>query len=205
MGSHTRFIAGSCLILAPVVQATSTFFWQAHRQGITTGTLILLATVLWIVGLARVFHDIEGRVPRYAAVAFPMAVYGCLGGASFGLQGMYEELFGVSHADAVRVVGEHPVPAFLTLWVAGVLFPTSMAVLGVVLARIRYVPPPTGILMVVGALFFPLSRIPREVVVAHLADLVLILPFAHIGVLMLTARRTADAPAPSAPLRTNHA
>ncbi|WP_051466527.1 hypothetical protein [Actinomadura oligospora] len=188
MASHTRFIAGSCLILAPVVQALSTFFWEGDRQGITTGTLIMLATLGWIVGLARVFHDIEERVPRYAAVAWPLAVYGCLGGASFGLQGLSEELFGVSHDQAVKLMGEHPAAAFLTLWVAGVLFPTSMIALGVVLTRIRYVPLPTGVLIVVGAVVFPLSRIPREVVIAHVADLILILPFAHLGFLMLTRR-----------------
>ncbi|MEV4252233.1 hypothetical protein AB0J52_03575 [Spirillospora sp. NPDC049652] len=202
MDSHTRLIAGSCLILAPVVQAASSFFWQGQRQGITTGAFIMVATLLWIVGLARVFHDIEDRVPRYAAVAFPLAVYGCLGGASFGLQGMYEELFGASHAETVRLVGEHPVAAFLTLWVAGVLFPTSMAVLGAVLTRIRHLPLPTGVLMVAGALVFPLSRIPREVAVAHIADLVLILPFAHLGIRTLTAGRTSKTPAPGPPLST---
>lgn len=205
MVSHTRFIAGSCLILAPAVQALSTFFWQEGRQGITTGTFIMLSSLCWIVGLARVFHDIEERVPRYAAIAFPLAVYGCIGGAAFGLQGMFEELFGVSHDQAVTLVGEHPAPAFITFWAAGLLFPTSLITLAFVLTRINYVPLPTGVLIAVGAVVFPLSRIPREVVVAHVADIILILPFAHVGALMLTNRRPRVARAPDASFRTGRA
>ncbi|MFC4909219.1 hypothetical protein [Actinomadura gamaensis] len=194
MVANTRIIAGSCLVLAPTVQALSTFFWEENRQGITTGTLIMVSTVFWIVGLAQLFRDIEPRVPRYATVAFPLAVYGCLGGDSFGLQGMFEELFGVGHDHAVRLLQEHQAAAFTTFWMAGVLFPTSLFVLGVVLTRIKYVPAPSGILLAVGAVVFPASRIPREVVIAHVADLILILPFAHIGILMLRSRSQAAVP-----------
>ncbi|MFC5184627.1 hypothetical protein [Actinomadura harenae] len=202
MVANKGFIAGSCLILAPVLQAISTFFWQADRQGISTGTLIVLSTPCWIVGLAYIFHDIEKRVPRYAAIAFPLAVYGCVGGASFGLQGMYEELFGVSHDHTVDLIGQHPAAAFITLWMGGPLFPMSLIALGAVLTRIKYVPLPTGALIVAGGIIFPLSRIPREATIAHMADLILLLPFTHLAV--QTLRNTPARTTTPAAVRTEH-
>lgn len=181
-------IAGICLIVAPAVQALSTFFWNGHRQGITAGALIVIATVCWIVGVVAVFRLIEPRVPRFAAIGLPAAIYGCVGGTAFGVQGMNEELFNVSHAEAVRLLNEHPLAAIVGFWIAGPLFPTSMFVLGLVLARIRAVPVATGLLISAGAIAFPLSRIPREVVIAHLADLILLISFAHLGVLLAAGK-----------------
>lgn len=181
-------IAGVCLIVAPAVQALSTFFWDGHRQGVTTGALIVIATVCWITGVVAVFRLIEQRVPRYAAIGLPLAIYACVGGVSFGVQGMNEELFNVSHAEAVRLLNEHPLAAFVAFWTAGPLFPAGMFVLGLVLARIRAVPVATGLLISAGAIMFPLSRIPRETLIAHLADLVLLAAFAHLGFLLAAGK-----------------
>ncbi|MER7004528.1 hypothetical protein ABT297_15970 [Dactylosporangium sp. NPDC000555] len=177
-----NIVAGACLVAAPIFQGLSSYFWKDGFQGVNTGTLIILATVCWIVGLTAVFRSIEDRVPRYTALAHPLAMYGCVGGATFGIQGMQEELFNVSHAEAVRLLGEHPSAAFLAFWIAGVLFPTSVFVLGAVLIRIRAVPLAVGLLTCAGAVAFPLSRIPRVPAVAYAADLLLLLPFAYLGI-----------------------
>ncbi|WP_433181009.1 hypothetical protein [Actinoallomurus sp. CA-150999] len=197
----SRTIAGACLILAPTIQGISTFYWSDRHQGITAGTLIVAATIGWIVGLVAVYRLIEPRVPRYAAVALPVAVYGCVGGASFGLQGMQEELFGVSHTQAVHLLQEHPAAAAVAFWFAGLAFPASVLVLGVVLTRIRAVPVTIGVLTSVGAVAFPLSRIPREIAIAHVADLTLLIPFAYLGIRMAMGhpqplRVAAPIPAP---------
>ena len=201
MDAHTRVIAGGCLVAAPAVQGVSTFFWNDGDQGIAAGALIVVATVFWVTGLAALFRLVETRAPRYAAAGFPLAVYGCVGGAAFGVQGLCEELFGVPHDRAVDLLRDHQAAAGAAFWFAGVLFPISVFVLGAVLIRLRLVPLPAAVLLPVGAVLFPLSRIPREVVVAHLADLVLLLPFAYLGVLMAIGRlapaKAADGPAPA--------
>lgn len=204
MQTSTRVIAGLCLIVAPAVQALSTFFWNDHRQGVNAGALIVIATVCWIVGVVAVFRLIEPRVPRFAAIGLPAAVYGCVGGTAFGVQGMNEELFDVTHAEAVRLLNEHSPAAIVAFWVAGPLFPTSMFVLGLVLARIRAVPAATGLLISAGAIAFPLSRIPREVVIAHLADLLLLVAFTHLGVLLATGKmRLPSRHHPATPVPTS--
>ena len=204
MRTSTRVIAGACLVIAPAIQALSTFFWDGGtRQGLTTGALIVIATVCWITGLVAVFRLIEPRVPRYAAIGLPAAIYGCVGGVAFGVQGMQEELFDVSHADTVRLLDQHPLAAAAGFWISGPFFPLSLFVLGLVLARIRAVPVATGLLVSLGAVAFPLSRVPRAVLIAHLTDLLLLLPFVHIGVLLASGRlrlpwqNRPEAPAPA--------
>ncbi|WP_192808784.1 hypothetical protein [Actinomadura montaniterrae] len=202
--AHTRVVAGGCLVAAPAVQGLSTFFWNGGDQGIAAGALVVVATVFWVTGLAALFRLVERRAPRYAAFAFPLAVYGCVGGAAFGVQGLCEELFGVPHDTAVDLLRDHQAAAQAAFWLAGPLFPISVFVLGAVLMRLRAVPLPAAALMSVGAVLFPLSRIPREAVVAHLADLLLLLPFAHLGVLMAMGRlappKAADAAGGPAPV-----
>lgn len=195
MRPMTRMIAGGCLILGPAVQAVESFFWKDDYQGITSGSLAVIAAVCWITGLFAVFRLLEERAPGYAAVALPLAVYGCIGGVTFGVQGMHEELFGVPHAESVQMIGEHPQAAFAAFWIAGPLFPLGVFALGCVLARVKVVPLPTGVLMCVAALVFPLSRVPDEVAVAHLGDVLLLLPFVHLGVLVATGARGHE-PAP---------
>ncbi|MCO5986890.1 hypothetical protein NE235_12335 [Actinoallomurus spadix] len=185
MHSVSRIIAGGCLVMGPALQAISTFYWSDRYQGITAGTLIVAATTCWLIGLVALYRLIEPRVPRYTAIALPPAIYGCVGGASFGLQGMHEELFDVSHSEAVRLIQQHPGAAFVTFWFAGSAFPLSLFMLGVVLTRIRAVPGPIGVLLFGGALAFPLSRVPREIAIAHLADLVLLVPFVYLGARMV--------------------
>src|SRR2546427_2747171 len=102
----SRTIAGACLILAPTIQGISTFYWSDRHQGITAGTLIVAATIGWVVGLVAGYRLIEPRVPRYAAVALPVAVYGCGRGASFGLQGLQGEGFCVARTHAGHLLQE---------------------------------------------------------------------------------------------------
>jgi len=148
----SALVGAGCLVAAPMLQGLSTFFWNDGSQGIDTGTLIVLATVCWIVGLTAVFRGIEDRAPRYTAIAYPLAMYGCVGGATFGVQGMLEELFRSDHTEAVRLIGEHPSAAYLAFWFAGSLFPLSVFALGAVLTRVRAVPAAVGVLICAGAL-----------------------------------------------------
>ncbi len=205
MNNPTRVTAGVCLVLGPVLQAAATFYWQDGRQGVDAATLIVLSTAAWLLGLIGVFRSVENRLPRYAAVGLPVALYGALSGVSFAVQGMHEELFGVSHQQAVDLLNQHPWQARIVFWIAGPLFPISLFVLGIALARIRAVPLWAGALVCLGALAFPLSRIPREATVAHLADLLLLLPFAYLGVRLALTGLTPGASGSGSPDRRDPA
>ncbi|MDO3705734.1 hypothetical protein Q3W71_29100 [Micromonospora sp. C28SCA-DRY-2] len=78
---------------------------------------------------------------------------------------------------------------------APVLFPLVLVALGVMLLRLRAAPVAIGVL-VLGGVAFPLSRITREASIAHVADLLLLLPFLYLGIRSL--RQASRRPAPGA-------
>jgi hypothetical protein len=126
----------------------------------------------------------------------PVAVFGAIGGVAYGVQSIHEGLFAVSHADAVDRLGEHPFAAFAVYWTCGPLFPISLFVLGLVMAKMRATPLPVGIMVSLGAVAFPLSRITREAPIAHLADLLLLLPFLYLGLRSMSESQVIPAPPP---------
>ena len=189
-----RRIGGAGLILGPALTLVGTFFWRDDTQGINAAPFNVISSVAWLVGLVAVFRALEARVPWYSAVGLPLAVYGVLGGVAFGVQGMDEELFGVAHSEAITLLEAHPVAGNLIFWLAGPLFPATLFALGAVLAWIRAVPVPVGLLICLGAVVFPMSRIAREPLVAHLADVLVLLPFLYLGARLITGRLAPEAP-----------
>lgn len=183
------------LILGPTLNLLATFFWQSETQGATAGTLAALSSACWLVGLLGLYDRLRTGAPRYVAVAVPLTVFATLGGISFSVQSIHEELFGVSHARAVELLDQQPFAATTLFWTAGPLFPLVLFALGAALAWLRAAPLPVGVLLCLGALAFPLSRITREVSIAHVADLLLLLPFVYLGVRGLRDRVRSTPPA----------
>lgn len=192
-----RALQGTCLILGPALAATATFRWQDGRYGVRGGFVLALAMAVWLCGLLGVWDRIRERLPLLGSAGAPLAVLGALGGTTFALQGFFEAAFGLSAEQSLDALAEHPVESAILLWsVAGPAFPLSMIVLGVALIRARLAPLWVGLLLAFGGAAFPLSRIPREVAVAHLADLLLLVPSAYLGWRLLAgvAVRTATPP-----------
>jgi hypothetical protein len=167
------------LILGPALNGAATFFWKPDTQGAVAGALSGVATGLWLIGILALCR----RLPhRYERTLVPLAVGGTVGGVAFSVQAVHEEMFGISHATAVEMLNGYPPAANALFWICGPLFPLTVAVLGVVLWRARAVPVPVSVLLVIAALAFPLSRMSREITVAHVADLLMLLPFGWLAV-----------------------
>ncbi len=49
-------VEGFCLIIAPLLFAASTFFWQNGEYGVEAATLIILSMFLWIPAFTGCFH-----------------------------------------------------------------------------------------------------------------------------------------------------
>ncbi|WP_199853798.1 hypothetical protein [Plantactinospora sp. BB1] len=184
------------LLLGPLLNFVSGFFWEPDSQGITGGTLAALACACWLVGLIGLYDRLRAAAPRYVAVAMPLTVFAAVGGVAFGVQSIHEGLFDASHASTIELLDQHPLAAWSLYWIAGPLFPLALFALGVALLKLRAAPVPVGVLLCLGALAFPLSRITREPMIAHVADLLLLLPFLYLGVRALTG---ADRPERSSP------
>ena len=159
----------------------STFFWTDGEYGVTGGTVLALATVFWIMAFITLFDKLKSEMPLYTSIGLVVAIYGCIAGNNFGMVGVFSEAFDISHDTYLNAASEYPLGFNLLLFWSGPLFPLSLLVLGVNLMRKKVVPPWVGIMICLGAIAFPASRIPRIEMMAHAADLLIAIPLIFIG------------------------
>ncbi len=183
------------LVLGAALNAAAGFFWKGDGPDATGAPLAALGLACWLIGLADLYQRIRPRAPRATAVLFPVTVFGVTGGIAFSVQALHEVMFGVSHARAVDLLGGYPFAANTLYWICGPLFPLSLVALGLLVARVRAAPVPAGMLLALGGAAFPLSRITREEILVHAADLLLLAAFGYLAV---AASRSGAAERPTA-------
>jgi hypothetical protein len=189
-----RVLQGTSLVLGPALNAAATFFWSDEgRHGVTGGTLVALSSVVWLPGLLGLWEAVRTSRPVVGSLGGALAVVGAFGGITFGLQGFYEGVYGLSKQQSLDALAAHPVAAQLALWLPGPVFPIALAVLGLALAWTRVVPRWTAALLAAAGFLWPVSRIPRVEALAHVADLTLLVPSVVLGVLLLTGLRRSGA------------
>jgi hypothetical protein len=176
-----NFISSLSLVIAPLLFGASTFFWTNGEYGVTGGTVLALATVFWIMAFVTLFDKLKPEMPLYSSIGLVIAIYGSISGNNFGMVGVFSEAFDISHDTYLNKASEYPLGFNLLLFWAGPLFPLSLFVLGINLMRKKVVPGWVGIMICLGAIAFPLSRIPRIEMIAHAADLLIAIPLISIG------------------------
>lgn len=198
-----RRLAGVSLFLAPLFYFASDFFWIRDGQyGVTTGVLLVIGSIFWILALQEVFAIFRQRRPLYSALGFLLAVYGCVcGGVAFGLQGFFNEIYGISKASSLQALASWPVAANVIFWTGGPAFPLSLLLLGIMLVRERAVPVWTGLLLSIGGALFPVARIARLESMAHFVALLLLIPMSYLAVKVLQMKINADSQSGTGPSR----
>ena len=170
---------GFSLIVAPLWFAASTFFWT-NGDSITSAIFIVFSMFFWIPALRGLFGLLKSRMPYYAVWGLRVAVYGCIAGCCFAFLGFLTTIFNILHQNYLQVLSQHPVISQILLFAAGPLL--SLLLLGINLIRTKTVHLWIGLLFCLGAIAFPLSRIPRIELVAHIADVLLLIPSVYIGI-----------------------
>jgi len=126
-----------------------------------------------------------------------IAIFGCAcGGISFGLEGMFAEMFNISHPAMLQALAQHPVAANIVFWLPGPAFPISILILGIMLCVKKVVPVWCGIILSVGGLLFPVSRILRIESVAHVVDFLMLIPAWYIAAVALTKNQKLETQLP---------
>jgi len=138
--------------------------------------------VFWAVGLQGIFNMFRDQNPWYARLGLLYAVYGCLGGIAFGFEGLFGEILGIDKV-GIEAYGKFSLQMNLVLYWAGPAFPLSVMVLGGFMIYRKNAGTITGVLLILGAVAFPLSRIVRTEWIAHIADSLLL-----AGVTLLAVR-----------------
>jgi hypothetical protein len=178
-------LQAACLLAAPALFTASTFFWREvdgrTEYGAVGGTLVALGSVCWIPALQALFGLVREPMPRFAAWGWFAAVYGVFGGMAFGLEGLFADAFHLPHDIRQAAWAERPTLFNLSLFWPGPLFPLSLIALGLVFLRTRAVPVWTAVLIALAGVAFPVSRIPRLAIVAHAADLLMLVPMGYVA------------------------
>jgi hypothetical protein len=169
-------VEGFCLIIAPLLFAASTFFWQNGEYGVEAAVLIIFSMFFWIPALTGLFSLMKNKMPQYAVWGLWIAVFGCISGVCFAFLGYLATVFNISHEQYLSSLSHYPVTSQILLFGSGPLFPLSVLILGINLALKRSVPLWISLFFCLAALAFPLSRIPRIEWMAHIADLAMLIP-----------------------------
>jgi len=176
------------LIIAPLFFAASTFFWTSGEYSVTSAVFIILSMFFWIPALTLLFTLLKNKMPQYSVWALWIAVYGCISGCCFAFLGYFASIFNISHEQYLHTLSNDPISSQILLFAAGPLFPLSILLLGINLVRTRTVHMWIGLMLCFAAIAFPLSRIPRIEMVAHIADVLLLIPTAYLGFSLLNNR-----------------
>ena len=138
--------------------------------------------VFWSYGFVGLFSLFKEKSPWYSRIGLLYAFYGCLGGIGFGFEGLYSDIFAVSDKIGVEDHELYPLPMNLVLFWAGPAFPVTLMIFGVMFITKRLGARWIGMLFILGALAFPASRISRAQYIAHVADILLLIPLVLIAV-----------------------
>lgn len=182
------------MILAPSLLAISQFFWVDGVLTSTAGALQVLSFLFWIFAFQGMFEQIRDDYPRYAVWGFFLAVYGCLAGNNFGVDGIFNDAFrNVVSDPAIKFNGKSGPAAFFAFFIPGGLAPLSWLVLGVLFLIKKKVPTWIGVMLIIAGAGFPLSRIPRIGLLAHIDNALLLLSMVIIALKFYspTERETA--------------
>lgn len=177
--SHPRFF-GAAIVAAPVLLFASTIIYVVSGEGMNVGEAAgaiqvwaMIAFAIAFVFLARL---LEPTSPRAATVLTVLGLVGAAGGVGYGIDSIQAAIFG---GGSIQETNSAVAPIALQL--PGVLFPASLVSLGVMLARRRCVARWMGITLAVGAVLFPMSRIPDIEGLAVLSDVLLLVALIPLG------------------------
>jgi hypothetical protein len=180
---------GISMILAPLLQTISGFFWTNGEYGVNGGTILILSALFWIPTLIILFGFLRSKYPNYASWGLLIALYGFVAGINFGFTGVLTEIFNIPHETYIKEFEKYPVATNLLLFQSGPLAPLSLIVLGIVLWRTKTIEAWVALLIVLGGISFPISRISRIEWIGHLTDLLLLIPIGYLGIRLLNTRK----------------
>ncbi|MDV2978226.1 UNVERIFIED_CONTAM: hypothetical protein Q9R71_13685 [Actinomycetes bacterium ARC8] len=169
------------LVIGPLLFALSPLFWIDGHYGVTGGLLIAIASVPWVYGLVGEYHTLRTRLPLLSGLWILLVLIGMFGTVAFGLQGVFESVFGVTEFRSLATFEIYPLPVAIVLSLAGPLFPLSLLLLGAMYWWTGLTPRWSASLLVLAAAAFPVARISRSVPVAFIADLVMLATFCALA------------------------
>lgn len=135
----------------------------------------------WVFGLIGEYSALRPRLPVLSGLWLILVLIGMFGTVAFGLQGVFESVFGVDHASSLTAFEGYPLPVAIILLLAGTTFPAALFLLGAMYWRTEITPCWVALLLVFAAAAFPIARVTRSIPVALIADLVMLTTFCFLA------------------------
>lgn len=111
-----------------------------------------------------------------------VTVYGCLAGNNFGVEGIFIDAFDNLVPDSPeRFNGKVGKAALIAFFIPGALAPLSWVILGILFFVKKKIPKWAAITLIIAGIGFPLSRIPRIDLLAHIDNALLLLSMVIIA------------------------
>lgn len=171
-----------CLIFGQLMFALTTFYWEEDgRYSVTTSTLAFFSMLFWAMGFIYLYSRLWQVLPRISAIGLLYALYGIFGGVVFAVEGLFEQALGLTKI-GVQASESFPLAMNLVMYSSGPAFPLSLLLLGILLPAKRIITWPAGILLAVSGLAFPVGRILRNELVAHVTDVLMLAAVVWIAV-----------------------
>lgn len=195
--SNSKFLF-ICLLLGQVCFCLSTFFWtEDGTYSVNSSTWMFFSMLFWAAGWVSLFDLVAEEMPWYSKLGMLYAFYGTLGGVAFAMEGIFIETFQLSSKAGVEAAELFPLQLNLVMYQSGPAFPLSLLILGIVLAYRKKISWPSGVLLSLSGIAFPMGRILRNVWVAHLTDLLLLLAICWIGYQVFVGKPTKSKVSPA--------
>ena len=150
---------------------------------------MILSTTFWILAMVYLFGLIKDKMPVIAQWGLLFSIFGFISGGLFGFVGVMIEIFNISHQTYIEAFEKYPISIGILLFWSGPLAPLSLILLGILLWKTRKTKSWVAIMIIIGGLAFPASRISRNEWLAHIADLLLLVPLMYLGIQILVGRR----------------
>lgn len=171
-----------CLITGQSIVIISSFFWNNNGRHTINGSVMVFFSMLFLaVGMVGLFDKLKAIMPVYSRLGFFYAMYGIFGGVGFAYEGLYSNVFSVSQKIGIEAYQLFPTQINLVLYWSGPAFPLTFLFLGIGYIRAKVVKWWVGVLLSVGGVTFPISRILRNEWLAHLNDIIMFIPLCIIA------------------------
>ncbi len=171
-----------CLVLGQFIVIISSFFWKTNGRHMLNGSVMVFFSTLFLaIGMVGLFDILKPKMPIYSRLGFLYGMYGIFGGVGFAFEGLYSNVFNASERIGIEAFKLFPTQMNLVLYWSGPAFPITFLILGIVYIRAKVVKWWVGILLSLGGITFPISRILRNEWIAHLNDVILFIPLCIIA------------------------
>jgi hypothetical protein len=189
-------LTSGALVVAPLLLIVSTTLFVTGGAGMNNsapaGAVMVWAMIAFAVGLLGVTRHLAISATRGAALLRVLVVVGCAGGIGFGVDAMHAALTG-----GTNLLDLGGIAVVLGLAIPGALFWTAVAATGFAAGRAGMIGRGATALIVLGAVLFPVSRMPNIAALAIVADVLLLIGLAALSA-ALVGRAGQRHPAPAA-------